>query len=276
MKKKKFTWQNALLLLLVTGVCFLFLFPLYWIVVTAVKPTTEISTYPPTLWPTTFQWNNFTTVLTEYPMLRWFRNTVIVAFCATVITVFINLLAGYAFAKYEFRFKRLLFMVVLSTLMIPQQVIMVPSFIIVSRLNLSNTFTGLIIPVCAEAFGLFMARQFIAEIPDSLIEAGRIDGCTEFGLFTRIILPNVKPLISVLGIYTIRWRWNDFQWPLIVVSKEEMYTLQMGIKNLSGFTAVDWNDVMCASLLALLPVAIIFLIFQKQFVEGSVSSGIKG
>jgi len=112
--------------------------------------------------------------------------------------------------------------------------------------------------------------------PDSLLEAGRIDGCSEFGLFTKIILPNVKPLISVLVIYTIRWRWNDFQWPLIVVSKQEMYTLQLGIKNISGFTAVNWNDVMCASLIALIPVAIIFLIFQKQFVEGSVSSGIKG
>lgn len=276
MKTKKFSLRRFLLLALVVCVCLTFLFPLYWIIVTAVKPTTEVSVYPPTLWPSRFEWGNFANVLADYPIMLWFRNTAIVAFVATIITIALNLLAGYAFAKYEFRFKGALFMVVLSTLMIPRQVIMVPSFIIVSRLNLSNTFTGLILPVCAEAFGLFMARQFISEIPDSLLEAGRIDGCSELGLFTKIVLPNVRPLISVLVIYTIRWRWNDFQWPLIVVSKQEMYTLQLGIKNISGFTAVNWNDVMCSSLIALIPVAIIFLIFQKQFVEGSVSSGIKG
>ena len=276
MNTKKFSLRRFLLLALVVCVCLTFLFPLYWIIVTAVKPTTEVSVHPPTLWPSRFEWGNFANVLADYPIMLWFRNTAIVAFVATIITIALNLLAGYAFAKYEFRFKGALFMVVLSTLMIPRQVIMVPSFIIVSRLNLSNTFTGLILPVCAEAFGLFMARQFISEIPDSLLEAGRIDGCSELGLFTKIVLPNVRPLISVLVIYTIRWRWNDFQWPLIVVSKQEMYTLQLGIKNISGFTAVNWNDVMCASLIALIPVAIIFLIFQKQFVEGSVSSGIKG
>ena len=206
MNTKKFTLRRFLMLALVVAVCLVFLFPLYWIVVTAVKPTSEVSIYPPTIWPSSFEWSNFSKVLNDYPILLWFRNTAIVAFVATLITIVLNLLAGYAFAKYEFRFKGALFMVVLSTLMIPRQVIMVPSFIIVSRMNLSNTFTGLILPVCAEAFGLFMARQFIAEIPDSLLEAGRIDGCSELGLFTKIVLPNVKPLISVLVIYTIRWR----------------------------------------------------------------------
>ncbi|MBQ3317714.1 MAG: carbohydrate ABC transporter permease, partial [Spirochaetales bacterium] len=178
--------------------------------------------------------------------------------------------------KYRFKGKGFLFMVVISTLMIPTQVIMVPSFVIVSRLRLTNTFLGLILPVCAEAFGLFMAKQFIEEIPDSLIESARIDGCSEFAIFTKVIVPNVKPLISLLVIYTVRWRWNDFQWPLIVINKKEMYTLQMGLKSISGTTNFQWNDLMALSLISLVPVAVVFLVFQKQFVDGAVNSGIKG
>lgn len=276
MKKQRTPAAKLGFALLVLLVSLIFLFPFYWILVTSVKPTTEINIYPPTLWPSSFLPGNYAAVMRRYPLLLWLRNTAIVAFTATLITVMINLLAGYAFAKYTFRGKTFFFLLVLSTLMIPTQVIMVPSFIIISRLQLNNTFTGLIVPMCAEAFGLFMSKQFIEEIPDSLLEAGRIDGCSELGLFTRIVVPNVKPLISVLVIYTIRWRWNDFQWPLIVVSQERMYTLQMGLKHISGFTAVNWNDVMCASMLTLLPVVAVFLVFQKQFVEGSVSAGIKG
>ena len=160
--------------------------------------------------------------------------------------------------------------------MIPLQVTMVPNFIIASKLGIRNSYVGLILPPCAEAFGLFMARQFIEEIPNELLEAGRIDGATEFGIFSKIVLPNVKPLISVLAIFTVMWRWNDLQWPLIMVSKDQYYTVQLGLSMLNGSQYVNWNDLMSASLISTIPIVIVFLIFQKQFVQGMASSGIKG
>ena len=160
--------------------------------------------------------------------------------------------------------------------MIPLQVTMVPNFIIASKLGIRNSYVGLILPPCAEAFGLFMSRQFIEEIPNELLEAGRIDGATEFGIFSKIVLPNVKPLISVLAIFTVMWRWNDLQWPLIMVSKDQYYTVQLGLSMLNGSQYVNWNDLMSASLISTIPIVIVFLIFQKQFVQGMASSGIKG
>ncbi|MBQ3728568.1 MAG: carbohydrate ABC transporter permease [Spirochaetales bacterium] len=268
--------KRFFLYVLVVALAATMFFPIFWIFVTSVKSGPEVRLYPPTIWPREFHWENMSNAVRSFPLALWMRNTTIVAFAATAITVLINLLAGFAFAKYRFKGKGFLFMVVISTLMIPTQVIMVPSFVIVSRLRLTNTFLGLILPVCAEAFGLFMAKQFIEEIPDSLIESARIDGCSEFAIFTKVIVPNVKPLISLLVIYTVRWRWNDFQWPLIVINKKEMYTLQMGLKSISGTTNFQWNDLMALSLISLVPVAVVFLVFQKQFVDGAVNSGIKG
>lgn len=252
------------------------LFPFYWILVTAVKPLKEIFEYPPRLWPSTFLWNNFIHAMKAADFPRYFKNSTIVTTFSTLITVFINLLAGYAFAKYKFRYKEFLFMIVLSTLMIPLQVIMIPSFIIVSRLGLRNTYLGLILPPCAEAFGLFLSRQFMSELPNELIESGRIDGASEFHIFRNIILPNVKALIGVLVIFTVMWRWNDFQWPLIILSDSDMYTVQLGLAMLNGVNYVNWNDLMGAALLSLSPIIIVFLIFQKKFVQGIASTGIKG
>ena len=144
-------------------------------------------------------------------------------------------------------------MIVLSTLMIPLQVTMIPVFVIASKLGIRNTLWGVIIPPCAEALGLFLSRQFISDIPDGLLEAGRIDGASEFTIFTKIILPNVKPLISVLVIFTVMWRWNDLQWPLIMLSSEKFYTVQLGLSNLNGAQYVNWNDMMAASLISVIP-----------------------
>ena len=252
------------------------LFPLYWMFVTAVKPQDEIFNLPPTIWPSHLEWGNFAGAMERASFAKYFRNSVIVTFFSTTITIFINLLAGFAFAKYKFKGKEVMFTIVLSTLMIPMQVIMIPVFIISSRIGIRNSLLGCIIPPCAEAFGLFMARQFISEIPDELLEAARIDGATEFTIFTHVIVPNVKPLISTLVIFTVMWRWNDLQWPLIMLSNEKLYTIQLGLSNLNGALYVNWNDIMAASLIAILPVVIVFLIFQKQFVEGMVASGIKG
>ncbi|MCZ8511579.1 carbohydrate ABC transporter permease [Paenibacillus filicis] len=252
------------------------LFPFYWMLITAVKPIGEIFEYPPRLWPSEFIWGNFAKSMTVTHFSTYFKNSAIVTVCATVITVFINLLAGFAFAKYRFKGRDFLFMVVLSTLMIPIQLIMIPNFIIISKLGLLNSYTGLILPPCAEAFGLFLSRQFMEEIPDELIESGRIDGASEFAIFSKIVFPNVKPLLGVLVIFTVMWRWNDFQWPLIVLSDSKMYTVQLGLAMLNGVNYVNWNDLMSAAIISILPVLAVFFLFQKQFVQGIAFTGIKG
>lgn len=275
MRAKKRSTQ-ILVFLFIFAVTVITLFPFYWMFITAVKPVQEVFAFPPKLWPSEFKFENFRKSLGMADFGNYYKNSMIVTAIATVITISINLLAGFAFAKYEFKGKNICFLIVLSTLMIPLQVTMIPNFIIASALGIRNTYAGMFLPPCAEAFGLFMARQFIEEIPNELLEAGRIDGATEFGIFTRLILPNVKPLISVLSIFTVMWRWNDLQWPLIMVSKSEYYTVQLGLSMLNGAQYVNWNDLMSASLISTIPVIIVFLIFQKQFVQGIASSGIKG
>lgn len=276
MDKRKFLASRIAIFLFVVAAAVIAIFPFYWMFVTAVKPIEEIFLFPPKLWPGEFRWENFGISMGRADFPTYFRNSAIVTFTSVTITVCINLLAGFAFAKYKFRGREFFFMIVLSTLMIPLQVTMIPVFIIASKLGIRNTLWGVIIPPCAEAFGLFMARQFISDIPNELLEASRIDGATEFQIFSKIVLPNVKPLISTLIIFTVMWRWNDLQWPLIMLSNDKFYTVQLGLSTLNGALYVNWNDIMAASLISIIPVIVVFLIFQKQFVEGMASSGIKG
>ena len=275
-EKRKNQLMKGIIYVAMTIVTIFMLFPFYWMLVTAVKPVNEIFAFPPKLWPSEFHWENFREVLELRDFGTYFKNSAIVTLIATVITVCINLLAGYAFAKYQFKGKEFLFLIVLSTLMIPLQVIMIPNFIIISKLGMINTYQGLILPPCAEAFGLFLSRQFLSTLPDALIESARIDGASEFHIFRSIILPNSGSLLSVLIIFTFMWRWNDFQWPLIILSDSGMYTVQLGLSMLNGSNYVNWNQLMSASLLSILPVIIIFFIFQKQFVQGIATTGIKG
>lgn len=268
--KKIFTY-----LFLIIGVVFT-LFPIYWMVITAVKPPGEVLSIPPTFWPSEFRFSNIVDAMQLLPFGRFFFNSAVTTVAAVIITVIINLLAGFAFAKYEFRGKKLCFLIVLSTLMIPMQITMVPNFRIMAALGWINTFVGLIVPKCAEAFGLFLSRQFISEIPTELMEAGRIDGAGEFRIFLRIILPNVKSLISVLIIYTFMWRWNDFLWNLIMTNDRNYFTVQIGLNLLRGLYYINWSDLMGASLVSILPIVVVFFIFQKHFVQGIATTGIKG
>lgn len=251
------------------------LFPFYWMVVTALRPAAEVLERPPRLLPSRLLFGNLLHALSLEPFAVFFRNSLIVAAVAVVITVTINMLAGFAFAKYDFKGKTVLFLIVLSTLMIPQQITMVPNFIIISKLGWTNTYAGLIIPTCAEAFGLFLSKQFIASIPNELLEAARIDGASEFGIFRSVIIPNSKALMSVLIIFTFMWRWNDFLWPLVVTNDKRMYTVQLGLTMMQGENYINWNDLMSAAFIVALPAIVVFFIFQKQFVQGVATTGMK-
>lgn len=264
---------GVFLLLCVLAV--LFLLPFVWMLSTALKSPAEAVSGEIHIIPKTIMWSNFTHALNLAPFLGYVGNSLIVCTVAVVLTVFINCLAGFAFAKYTFKGRNFLFMMVLSTLMIPVQIIMVPNFLILKQLAWINTYAGLIVPRAAEAFGLFLSRQFMMGIPDELLEAARIDGAGEFAIFRKIILPNVKPLIAVLVIFTFMWRWNDLIWPLIVVSDESMYTVQLGLAMVKGEHYIDWTVLMCLTLLSIIPILIVFAIFQRYFVLGIVSTGMK-
>ncbi|WID97150.1 carbohydrate ABC transporter permease [Bosea vestrisii] len=266
--------SSGIWLLLVAGAGIMF-FPVYWMFATAVRPKDEVFSGAAGLIPSSFVWQNFADAIGRVPFLNWAANSLVITVVAVVITVTINLLCGYAFAKFRFAGRDILFLAVLSALMIPFQVIIVPLFLVVSELGLLSDYWGVILPRAAEAFGIFMVRQFMVSIPDELLEAARIDGASELKIFFKIVVPLSKPIIAVLVIFTFMWRWNDFALPLVIMMKQEMYTVQLGLNLLRGQFNTEWTMIMAIALLSLVPMLIIFTFFQRYFVQGISGSGLK-
>ncbi|MHB0704319.1 carbohydrate ABC transporter permease [Roseomonas mucosa] len=251
------------------------IFPLYWMLATAIRPRSEVFQPVVSLIPQVLTLENFRNIWERHPFLTWTLNSTFIAMVAVVITVSVNLLCGYVFAKFRFPGRDVLFFAILGALMIPIQVILVPEFLVVSWLGLLNSPWGVILPRAAEAFGVFMVRQFMVSIPDELLEAARLDGAGEMRIFLRIVLPLSKPIIAVLVIFTFMWRWNDFAWPLVVLTDQDLFTLPLGLNLLRGEANPDWGGVMALALISLLPMLLIFLIFQRYLVQGIASTGLK-
>ena len=184
-------------------------------------------------------------------------------------------MAGYALSKYIFKGRDTIFFLMIATLMIPLQVILVPIFILEKKLGLLNSLWGIIIPPAATPTGIFLSRQYMLTIPNSLIEAARIDGAGEWFIFQRIILPLAKPIIATLAIFSFMWRWNDFLWPFIVIANQKKYTLQLALANFVGQYDVDWSKLLSMTVISIIPLIIVFLIFQKYFIKGMTSGGVK-
>jgi alpha-1,4-digalacturonate transport system permease protein len=202
-------------------------------------------------------------------------NSVFVTTVATILTLLINSMAAYAFAKYNFRGRDGLFVMTLAMIMIPLQVILIPIYLVVSSLGLVNTYWGMIIPAAATPTGVFIIRQYMLTIPDELIEAARIDGAGEFRIFARIVLPLCRPALAVVAIFSILWRWNDFLWPLLIAQKEELYTLPVALALLNGQLVVPYNIVLAMSVMSIIPVLFMFVFMQRQIVQGIAQTGIK-
>jgi multiple sugar transport system permease protein/alpha-1,4-digalacturonate transport system permease protein len=251
------------------------LFPVYWVLVTAVSPGGLAQGTGFRLWPDRVDLGVFGRAFTDQPVARWLLNSAVIAVASVVLSVVVSLLAGYAFAKYRFRGRNLLFALMLVTIMVPIHVIMVPEFVIVSRLGLVNSPWAVVLPTAAQAVTIFMARQFLAGLPDELIEAARVDGAGELGIFMRVVLPLSGPLIAVLTILTFVWRWNDFVWPLVALQAPENYTISVGLAALNGTFSHPWDEMMAITLLSMVPVVAVFLAFQKRFVQGIAESGLK-
>lgn len=256
----------------IVGAAFV-LFPLYWMVVTAVRPRSELLSSDAGVWPSKVDLENFSIAWTLLPFGQWFWNSTLIVVISIVLALCFNVPMGYALAKYRFRGRTVLFLLIISALAMPIQAILVPQFLIVTKLGWVNSIWAAIIPRVAEVFGVFMVRQFMLTIPDELIEAARLDGANEFRIFTRVVLPLSKPVIAVIVIFTAMWRWNDFEWPIVVLQDQHAYTVQLGLVLLKGFPTVDWNAIMAMALLSILPIIVLFVFFQRYFVQGVATTG---
>ena len=266
---------QALAYLIVGLACLAAIFPFFYTISLSFKQSTSLVTYPPQWIPIPPYYGNYSLLLFEKPFLRWGFNTFVVAGSVTVIKLFFDSLAGYAFAKMDFPLKETLFILILATLMIPFAATLIPTFLIVRGLNLQNSYLGLIMPGLASPIGIFMMRQFIESLPNDLENAARLDGCSEFYIYWRIILPLIRPALAVLGIFTFMTQWQSFVWPLVITNTEEMRVLTVGLASLKGQWVTDWGLVAAGSVLIMLPITLVFIFFQRYFIAASLAGALK-
>jgi multiple sugar transport system permease protein len=250
-------------------------FPLVWMALSSFKTSQELSHLPPTIWPAAPSLAGYRYIFTEMPFARYFFNSVFVALISTFIVILTSSLAGYIFAKFEFRGKRLIFGLILGSMMIPGTVMLVPRYILVSWLGWTDTYIALIVPQGISVFGIFMMRQYMHGLPHDYLDAARVDGMGEFGIFVRIVLPLCRPAIAALAILSFIGSWQELLWPLVVISSDNMRTLPMGIAGLATVHAPLLHLMLPAATISVLPAVIVFAIFQKQFVNAMTSAGLK-
>lgn len=267
--------KYALIVFLIALSIFM-LVPFYWMVISSLKLNKDVFSIPMKWWPDEFHWENYKLIWEKLPLLTFFLNTAKLTLITTVIQLCTSCFAAYGFTKTKFKGRDLIFLMYVTTIAVPWQVYMIPQFILISKMGLTDTHLGLILMQAFSAFGVFLIRQFYISIPDELCEAARIDGLNEFGIFRKIVFPLGKPAMATLTIFTFTNVWNDFMGPLIYLKSQNLKTIQLGIRMFISQYGADYAWIMAASVCSLIPVVIVFLSFQKFFVEGVAASGIKG
>ncbi len=253
----------------------LMLFPLIWMASISLKAPTEVYSLTFSLFPKSPVWSNYSTGWVQSGFGQYFFNTLLIAAGAVLCSVFFNSMAGFALAKYNFPGRNAIFLFILAALMVPIQVKTVPLYLLISKLRWLDTFQGAILPAISQSFGVFLMRQYCLTIPDELMEAARIDGCSDWRTFWQIIFPLCKPAIAVNVIFQFMWRWNDLLWPLIVLRREKMYTIQQGLAFFREDPSVAGGPIMAMAIVSILPIVILFFTLQKYFVQGIAMSGLK-
>lgn len=265
-----------LLVVVVTVLTLIMLLPVLVIVFTAFKPTAEVNAFPPTLVPSSWTFANFSRIFTDLPFARLLLNSFVFAGGVTAFALLFDSLAAYALARLDFRGNRLLLTAIVASLMIPFQATLIPVYQLVAHLGLVNTFPGMIAPRAADAFGIFFLRQFFISLPRDLDNAARIDGASELRIFRSIVLPNAVPALMTLAIFTFVNNWNDLLWPLVFTTTPDMGTITSGLTLLTGPSGiVPYGTMMAGSLIAVLPLAILFLLMQRRFIESVATTGLK-
>ena len=262
--------------LILFPVAIVMVLPLLWMLITSVETLNETRHFPPILVPSGIRWQNYTTVLHIAAFGHWYLNSTVVTVTTVVSNLLLCSMAGYAFARIRFFGSGIVFVLILATVMIPFQVVMIPTFLIVRRLGLIDTLGALIVPNLANAFGIFMLRQFFRTLPIELEEAARIDGASRLGVLFKIVLPLSMPVLATLAVIQFMWTWNDFLWPLIVIYSENKMTLQLGLTTFQGAHQTNTNLLMAANVMSMAPILVLFFAAQRYFIRGIATSGLKG
>jgi ABC-type glycerol-3-phosphate transport system permease component len=268
---------DVLLYALLIGVSIFMILPFLWMLSTSLKPADEIFGYPPILISARSSLNSYIYLIEKYNILRVVGNTFVIALGATALQLFFSSLGGYGFAKFKFPGQTALFGFLLGTLIIPFTIIMVPLYTMMRDIGWIDTFWPMIIPGAANAFGIFFMRQYISSVSDELLDAARIDGASEFGIYWRVIVPIIAPGLTSLGLIFFMNSWNSFLWPLVILKSPEMFTLPLVIRSMIGPVGRTVYDVqMAGSIISIIPLLIIFLVFQRRFVEGITAGAVRG
>ncbi len=252
------------------------LYPFAWMLASSFKSNAEINAFEQTFFPVDFTFENYISMNTNFDFVRFFTNSLFIAIVTTAIICYTSTISGFVLSKYKFKGRDVIFSFILATMMIPWAVTIIPRYTIVRELQWIDSYIALIVPAIFSGFGIFMLRQYCSTIPDDLIEAARIDGVNEFSLFHKIIFPLCKNAISSIAIFQFLWAWEDFLWPFIIISSEEKQLLSVGLKLFKSRYSVDYGGLFAASVISIIPVVIVYIIFQKRFVEGITASGVKG
>lgn len=276
MRLNKFNFFGCLRYIFLAAIILITIYPFIWMLVTSFKFEGDIVKAPPTLWASRYTLTAYTDIWRRIPFLMFYKNSLIFAGGVTVISLLLDSMAGYAFARLQFKGRDILFLLVLSTLMIPFQVTMIPLFVELFKFNLLNTYFGLILPRATNAFGIFMMRQFFVTLPKELEEAARVDGCSEFTIYRKIMLPLCKPAFVSLAIFHFMYNWNDLLYPLLFTNSIEMRPLPAGLALFMGQHVIEYAILMAGACLALAPLLIAYLFSQKYFTKGIAMTGIKG
>ena len=277
MKNNKTWLQISLIYLLLIVIAVMMLFPLFWLLGTSFKSAGEdIFTFPPQFIPQQFTWENFQLVWQNYPFGKYLLNSSITAVLTVSLNVLFCALAAYPFARLNFKGKKIIFALVIATIMIPFQIVMIPLYILVVNLGLKNSYLGLILPNLASAFGIFLLRQAFQGVPKELEEAARMDGCSEIGIWWHSMLPAIRPATITLAIFVFIGAWSDFLWPLIILDRPDFYTLPLGVASLASSLDLNWRLIAAGSIISIAPVLLLFVILQKYIIPSDAATGVKG
>lgn len=276
-KKRRITYKPYHIVIIVFLAIFsvIMLYPMMWMLTTSFKSNADIRANRTKFFPEVWTLEGYCSAFEKAPIGQWFINSVLVVVITTLVVIFTSTLIGFVFAKYQFQGKKILFGLLLATMMVPPQVTMIPRYLMIQKLHLFNTIWALIVPGFVSAFMIYMARQFIADIPDSLCEAAKIDGAGPLRIYWHVILPNIKPAIGSIGIFSAMMSWNDYLNPLLMLNDMDKMTLPLGLVIFNTQRTADMSATMAAASIMMMPMIIIFILFQKQFIKGMTMSGMK-
>ncbi len=254
----------------------LFLVPIYWMIITALKSNTELGQFPPTFWPSSMQWDNFVTAFNTIPFATYFVNTLIITVLSVIGSVLSNLIIAYGFSCIEWRGREVIFYILLATIFLPFSLVIIPQFDMFARLRWINTFLPLVVPAFfGSAFYTFLIRQFLLQIPKDLLEAARIDGASEWRILWHVVAPIARPALATVGIFAAVAAWNDFLGPLIYLQTDDVHTLAIGLQAFRSTHDIQFNLLMAAAIMTVIPVVLLFFAFQRFFIEGVTMGSIK-